>query len=461
MASLVFGRMHLIGCGGVGMAALAEALVDHGVSVTGSEVEDRPALPRLRELGCDVFRSHRAEHVRRADTVVYSTAVPHDNVELLEARRRGLAVVHRSTVLAELTRNRRAIAVAGTHGKTSTTSMLVTALTSAGSDPGFVLGGHLAGFGGGHRGTAPEFVFEADESDRSFLVYHPFATIITNIDSDHLNVYGNMDTLKAEFGAFARLVDPRGFVVMSADDRHSLDVVEKLRGDGVRVVTFGESRGADLLIGSIVESPDSVSFMVPGCQRVRLPVPGRHMAANAAAALLAATELGLSLAQATTRLGEYPGVARRFELKGAVGGVLVYDDYACHHTSIEASLRTLRTTADRGRLVAVVEPCRQYRVREFRREIAQALGVADVVAVLPVFGDGDAERSCLESAKLTDAIPLPARDKFFVGTVGEAVRGVVERVAPGDVVATLGAPGMARVAEGIVDALTAKPPEVR
>lgn len=442
------------------MAALAEALVDHGVVVTGSEVADRPVLPALRELGCTVFRTHQAEHVRHADTVVYSTAVPHDNVELLEARRRGLAVVHRSTVLAELTRNRRAIAVAGTHGKTSTTSMLVTALTLAGSDPGFVLGGHLAGFGGGHRGTAPEFVFEADESDRSFLVYHPFATIITNIDSDHLNVYGDMDTLKAEFRAFARLADPRGFVVMSADDGHSVEVAEKLRRDGVRVVTFGESRGADFVIGSIVESSDSVSFTVPGGLRVRLPVPGRQMATNAAAALLAATELGVSLEEAAAGLGRYPGVARRFELKGAVGGVAVYDDYACHHTSIEASLRTFRVCAGRGRLVAVVEPCRRYRVREFRREIAQALGIADVVAVLPVFGDADAQRSCRESAELTDAIPLPARDKFFAGTVGDVVRDVVERVAPGDVVVTLGAAGMARVGEGIVAALTAKRPEV-
>ncbi|GAB3362020.1 MULTISPECIES: UDP-N-acetylmuramate--L-alanine ligase [Amycolatopsis] len=451
------GRVHLVGCGGVGMASLAEALSLRGLRVSGSEIEDRPELARLRAAGCTIYTSHRESNLHSVDTVVYSTAVPPDNVELRAAAKRGIRVLHRSVALATLLQARFSVAVAGTHGKTSTAAMLVSALSAAGAVPEYVIGGRLANQSGAGAGETSTIVVEADESDGSFLTYQPDAVVITNIDTDHLDLYHDIDALTRAFSRFAEQVGESGFVVMPEDDRYCRRVARDLRAKGIRVRTFGDGPAADLPVRVDAELPGSVRFTARLSDQdeevLTVPVPGRHMAFNAAAALLTALELGASPVGAGLGIAQYPGVARRFEFKGAPRGIRVYDDYACHHTSIRASLTALRHTAEGGRLIAVVEPCRQYRMDQFQTEIADALSVADRVVVLPVFDSDDSFDHAAPSEALTSLVNLPDHDKFLARTPDAAARAVDAFARPGDLVVTLGAPGVARVAEQIVQTL--------
>jgi UDP-N-acetylmuramate--alanine ligase len=451
------GRVHLVGCGGVGMASLAEALCLRGLRVSGSEVEDRPELARLRAAGCTIHLGHSESNLHGVDTVVYSTAVPPDNVELRSAADRGIRVVHRSVALAALMEGRFSVAVAGTHGKTSTAAMLVSALSAAGVAPEYVIGGRLADQSGAGAGETSAIVVEADESDGSFLAYQPDAVVITNIDTDHLDLYRDLDTLARAFFGFAGRVSERGFVVMPEDDPYSRRVTRELRAKGIRVYTFSDGSPADLSVHVEGEFPDSVRFIARFPDQddapVEVPVPGRHMALNAGAAMLTAMRLGASQSGAILGITQYAGVARRFEVKGAPRGIRVYDDYACHHTSIRASLTALRRTAKGGRLIAVAEPCRQYRMDQFQTEIADALSVADRVVVLPVFDSDDSFDHAAPSEALRSLVSLPDHDKFLARTPDAAARAVDAFARPGDLVVTLGAPGMARVAEQIVQTL--------
>jgi UDP-N-acetylmuramate--alanine ligase len=302
------------------------------------------------------------------DTVVYSTAIPKDHLELEEARRRGLRVLHRSEALAAAMTGRRAIAVAGTHGKTTTTSMATLILQHAGLDPSFVIGGEISEVGSnGHHGTGEYFVVEADESDRSFLLYRPYAGIVTNIDADHLNTYGDLAGLQDAFAEFSRLVEPDGFIVTCADDPRTRELAKGLRAEGRAVHTYGEAEDADLRLTDIVSSVNGVRYVATvdgeALGEVTLPVPGRHLGLNSAAALLTAVRLGLSVESAVEALAAFPGVRRRFELKGTVGGVRVYDEYAYHPTSMTAALSTLREVAGDGRLIVVFQPYRVWRPR--------------------------------------------------------------------------------------------------
>jgi UDP-N-acetylmuramate--alanine ligase len=451
------GRVHLVGCGGVGMASLAEALCSRGLRVGGSEVEDRPELGRLRAAGCTIHTSHSESNLDGVDTVVYSTAVPPDNIELRTAAQRGIRVVHRSVALAALMEGRFSVAVAGTHGKTSTAAMLVSALSAAGAAPEYVIGGRLANQSGAGTGETSTIVVEADESDGSFLAYQPDAVVITNIDTDHLDLYRDIDTLARAFAGFAAQVSERGFVVMPEDDPYSRRVTRELRAKGIRVYTFSDGHLADLSIHVDYELPGSVRFTArfpdEDEEVITAPVPGRHMAVNAGAAILAATQLGASRSGAVLGITQYPGVARRFEFKGAPRGIRVYDDYACHHTSIRASLTALRHTAEGGQLIAVVEPCRQYRLAQFQKEIADALAVADRVVVLPVFDPDSSFDHAAESEELTALVNLPDDDKYLARTPDAAARAADRFARPGDLVVTLGAPGVARVAEQIAETL--------
>jgi UDP-N-acetylmuramate--alanine ligase len=455
------GRIHLVGVGGVGMSGLARLFLTRGLPVSGSELRQWPSLAGLRALGGTIHMSHDAANLDGVDTVVYSSAIPQDHVELVEARRRGLRVLHRSEALAAAMTGRRTVAVAGTHGKTTTTSMVTMVLQQAGADPSFVIGGEISEVGSGaHHGTGEHFVVEADESDRSFLIYRPYVSIVTNIEADHLNTYGDLATLEAAFVDFARLTDPDGYVITCADDPGGRRLAEALRAEGRRVWTYGESPDADLRLTEMVSSAQGVRYLAEiegrSLGELRLPVPGRHMGLNSAAAVLAAYLLGLPIEAAEAALGTFPGVRRRFERKGVADGVLVYDEYAYHPTSMTLALRTLREVAGDGRLIVVFQPYRLYRTRDLQAEIAAALGIAHELVLLEVFGPGELRAPGEGSVALIEAVPLPPDRKVFVEAWDDAPVEVARRARPGDVVVTMGAPPISLMGDQLLDALLAR-----
>jgi UDP-N-acetylmuramate--alanine ligase len=456
------GRVHLIGVGGVGMSGLARLLLTRGIPTSGSELKDWPALAGLRALGGTIHMRHEASNLDGVDTVVYSSAIPADHLELVEARARGLRVLHRSEALAAAMTGRRTIAVAGTHGKTTTTSMLTSILQHGGLDPSFVIGGEIAEVGSNaHHGTGPHFVAEADEHDRSFLNYRPHIAIITNIDADHLNTYGDLAGLADAFLAFARLTarEPDGLVVLCADDAPTRAVAERARAEGLNVQTYGEAEDATLRITDLRSDATSVSYraILDGADlgEFRLPVPGRHLGLNSAAAVLAAVRLGLPVRQVADALAVFPGVRRRFEFKGEARGVRVYDEYAYHPTAMTAALSTLREVAGDARLLVVFQPYRVYRTRDLRTEIATALAIADEVVVMEVFGPGETRGPGDGGIALTAAVDLPAERKVFVAAWEDVPAEVSRRARAGDVVVTMGAPPISLMGDELLAALAA------
>jgi UDP-N-acetylmuramate--alanine ligase len=453
------GTVHLIGVGGVGMSGLARLLLTRGIPTTGSELREWPALAALRALGGTVHMTHEAGNLDGVDTVVYSTAIPQDHLELVEARRRGLRVLHRSEALAAAMTGRRTIAVAGTHGKTTTTSMVTLILQHAGEDPSFVIGGEISEVGSNaHHGSGQYFVAEADESDRSFLLYRPHVSIITNIEGDHLNTYGDLDGLKAAFLEFGLLTDDDGFVVVCADDPGTTELIAGLRAAGRTVYTYGESADADLRISSIVTTALGVSYQAEFEGRplgeIHLALPGRHMGLNSAAAVLTVLKLGLPLSSVVEALTSFPGVRRRFERKGTVAGIRVYDEYAYHPTSVKAALETLREVAGNGRLIVVFQPYRVYRTRDLQTELAEGLAIADEVVVMEVFGPGEVRGPGEGGVALTAAIDLPADRKVFVPSWEDVSAEVVRRTREGDVVVTMGAPPISLLGDELLSVLS-------
>ncbi len=452
------GTVHLIGIGGVGMCGLGRLLLTRGVPVTGSELREWPQLAGLRALGGTVHMSHDESNLDGVDTVVYSTAIPQDHIELAEARRRGLRILHRSEALAATMVDRRAIAIAGTHGKTTTTSMTTLVLQHAGLDPSFVIGGEISEVGSnGHHGSGDLFVVEADESDRSFLRYRPHVSIITNIDADHLNTYGDMAGLAAAFLDFAKLTDASGFVVACADNEGTRDLTVKAREAGLTVYTYGEAEDADLRMTEVMPTGSGTRYLATlegkPLGEVSLPVPGRHMALNSAAALVTAAKLGVPVHSIVEALAAFPGVRRRFEHKGTAAGRRVYDEYAYHPTSMTAAMHTLRDVAGDGRLVVVFQPYRMYRTRDMESEIAAALALGDEAIILEVFGPGEVRGPGEGGVALTAAIDLPAAQKVFVPSWDDVAAEVVRRSRQGDVVVTMGAPPISLMGDTLIEAL--------
>jgi UDP-N-acetylmuramate--alanine ligase len=459
LAAEDLGRVHMIGVGGVGMSGLARLLLTRGVPVSGSELREWPSLASLRALGGTVFMRHEPSNLDGVDTVVYSTAIPSDHLELVEARRRGLRILHRSEALAAAMTGRRTIAVAGTHGKTTTTSMVTLVLQQAGLAPSFVIGGEISEVGSNaHHGTGEYFVAEADEHDRTFLLYRPHVAIITNVDADHLNTYGDMAGLEDAFVEFGGLTDPDGFIITCADNDGVRRVADRLRAMGRTVYTYGESPDADLRMSEIHSSASGVRYLATldnhPLGEFSLPVPGRHLGLNSAAAVLTALKLGLDAEVVAAALAGHPGVRRRFELKAIAGGVRVYDEYAYHPTSMTAALHTLREVAGEGRLIVVFQPYRVYRTRDLQTEIATALAIADEVLVMEVFGPGEVREPGEGGVALTAAIDLPEERKMFVPSWEDVPGEVVRRARAGDVVVTMGAPPISLMGEDLIEALT-------
>jgi len=451
------GAVHLIGVGGVGMSGLARLLLTRGIPVSGSELREWPALAGLRALGGTVHMTHRPENLDGVDTVVYSSAIPADHVELVEARRRGLRVLHRSEALAAAMTGRRTIAVAGTHGKTTTTSMATMILQHAGEDPSFVIGGEISEAGSNaHHGSGQYFVAEADESDRSFLLYRPHVAIVTNVDADHLNTYGDLAGLEDAFVEFAARVDPEGFVVTCADDPGAMRFAQRAAKERT-VYTYGTAEGADLRMTEVVTSAQGVRYRAAldgePVGEISLPTPGHHLGLNSAGAALVALKLGLPIQVIAEALAAFPGVRRRFELKGVVQGVRVYDEYAYHPTSMTFAMQTLREVAGDGRLIVVFQPYRVYRTRDFEKEIAAALSIADEAVIMEVFGPGEVREPGQGGVALTAAVSLPEDHKVFVPSWEDVPGEVARRARPGDVVVTMGAPPISLMGDELLGAL--------
>ncbi|MGZ4656481.1 MAG: UDP-N-acetylmuramate--L-alanine ligase [Blastococcus sp.] len=450
------GTVHFIGIGGAGMSGIARILLARGVPVSGSDRRDTPTLLALRALGARVEVGHDPAHVGEADTVVVSTAIRPDNPELSTARARGLRVLPRAVALAAVMAGRRSIAVAGTHGKTSTTSMLTVAVQTCGVDPSFAIGGDLNESGSNaHAGSGDVFVAEADESDRSFLLLSPFGAIVTNVEADHLDNYGDLAAVEAAFDRFLETVHPDGFVVVCADDPGAARL--RTVPAKARVRTYGRADDADLRLVDLHVAQEGTSFtaILDGqyLGRVQIQVPGEHMALNAAAALLAGLELGLPVGELVEGLARFGGVHRRFELKGSVGGVRVYDDYAHHPTEVSAQLRAARAVAGSGRLVVAFQPHLYSRTREFAEGFGQALGLADEVVVMEIYGAREDPVPGVTGAMVADAVPLPAERVLFEPSWSAAAPALASRARPGDLVLTMGAGDVSMVGPEVLEAL--------
>ncbi|TFV66264.1 UDP-N-acetylmuramate--L-alanine ligase [Blastococcus sp. CT_GayMR20] len=450
------GAVHFVGIGGAGMSGIARILLARGVRVSGSDRRDTPTLLALRALGAQVFVGHDAAHLAGADTVVVSTAIRPDNPELAAARAGGLRVLPRAVALAAVMAGRRSVAVAGTHGKTSTTSMLTVAVQACGVDPSFAIGGDLNESGSNaHAGEGDVFVAEADESDRSFLLLAPFGAVVTNVEADHLDNYGDLAAVEAAFDRFLATVHEDGFVVVCADDPGAA----RLAGvpTAARLRTYGFAPDADLRLSDLEVAPDATSYtaVIDGrvLGRVRIQVPGRHMALNSAAALLSGLELGLPAEGLIDGLARFGGVHRRFELKGTVGGVRVYDDYAHHPTEVSAQLHAARAVAGTGRLVVAFQPHLYSRTKEFAVGFGEALGLADEVVVMDVYGAREDPVPGVTGALVADAVPLPPGQVHFEPSWSAAAPALAARARPGDLVLTMGAGDVSMIGPEVLDAL--------
>jgi UDP-N-acetylmuramate--alanine ligase len=434
------GRVHFVGIGGAGLSGIARIMLRRGMTVSGSDQSDSATLAALRALGAEIHVGHDAAHVRDVDTVVVSTAVREDNPEYLLAVRHGLRVLPRSAALASVMAGKRTIAVAGTHGKTTTTSLLTVSLQAAGLEPTYAIGGELASTGtNADEGSGDLFVAEADESDGAFLVYSPYAAIVTNIDADHLDQWGTEEAYRAAFSDFLGRIDPTGFLVVWADSASTAGLAEEARRAGLRTITYGDSPGADWAATDLRTDGGTSTFTVAGQGEVRLQIPGLHYVQNALAALAVGTELGCAFDAMAGGLASFTGTRRRMELKGEAGGVRVYDSYAHHPREIAGDLQAARSIAGEGRVVVAFQPHLVSRTRIFGTQMGAALAAADEVLVLDVYLAREDADPDVTGRLVADAVPLPAARVAFMPDFDAVPAALAERARPGDIVLILGA----------------------
>jgi len=456
-------RVHFIGIGGIGMSGIAELLANLGYVVSGSDERRSAVTDRLASLGIRVSVGHDASHVGDADVVVISSAVRSTNPEVVEAGRRQIPVIPRAEMLAELMRLRYSVAVAGAHGKTTTTSMIALVLERAGLDPTAVIGGRLSAFGSNARlGRGDIMVAEADESDRSFLALFPTLAVITNIDHEHLENYGGFDDLQQAFVDFANKVPFYGGVVACVDDPNLAAVLPRMRR---RVVTYGlDSADADVTADDVVLGPLSVRATVklrsrgstPGAAlgAIGLSVPGRHNLLNALATIAVGLELGLSFDRIAAGLREFHGAERRFDVRGEPNGILVVDDYGHHPTEIAAVLAAARSL--NRRLIVAFQPHRFTRTASLMEAFGPALSTADHIVLTDIYAAGEAPIAGATLDALAAAIRRGVHVPLDVApTLDDVVAAVVRAARPGDVVLTLGAGSIGSVPERLIEALGA------
>ncbi|MGW1157933.1 UDP-N-acetylmuramate--L-alanine ligase [Streptomyces sp. NPDC002513] len=436
-------RPHFIGIGGAGMSGIAKILAQRGARVAGSDAKDSATAEALRALGVTVHIGHAAEHLADdATCVVVSSAIRADNPELTRAAELGIPVVHRSDALARLMDGLRPIAVAGTHGKTTTTSMLAVSLTELGLAPSYAIGGDLDAPGSNAlHGEGEIFVAEADESDRSFHTYAPEVAIVLNVELDHHANYASLEEIYESFQTFAGRIVPGGTLVITTDHEGARELTRRLDGS-VKTVTYGEAEDADVRILSVVPQglKSRVTVLLDGAELTfTVSVPGRHYAHNAVAALAAGVALGVPAAELATALAAYTGVKRRLQLTGEEAGVQVIDSYAHHPTEMTADLEAMRAAADGSRILVVFQPHLFSRTQELGKEMGEALALADASVVLDIYParedpvPGVTSELIIAAARAAGAEVRAVHDK---AEVPETVAGMAK---PGDLVLTMGA----------------------
>lgn len=450
------GRVHFIGIGGVGMSAVARIMVARGVTVSGSDAKDLPVMADLAAAGARIAVGYSPANLVDAQTVVAGSAIRPDNPELAAARSAGLPVIHRSEALAATMADDTVVTVAGTHGKSTTTSMITVLLQGAGLDPSFAIGANVPALGvNAAHGSSRIFVAEADESDGSFLNYRPQIAVVTNVEPDHLDYYGTAEAVYASFDRFTELLPADGVLVACADDAGASALARRtIERGNTRVILYGTSKDAQIKLHD--GGPGQVWVSTPaGRFAVELQVPGRHNALNAAAAFAVALELGVGPEAAAGALAHFSGASRRFELKGEGRGVRVYDDYAHHPTEVRAALSAARAVAGEHKVHVLFQPHLFSRTREFAREFAEALNAADTALVLDIYAAREDPVPGVSSQLIADHLGPGGR---LVGPDQEAVQAVLAAAEPGDIVLTTGAGDVTGYGPLIVEALNTESP---
>ena len=448
-------KIHFVGIGGIGMSGIAEVLINLGYQVSGSDLKESEITLRLASLGGTIAYGHRVENLADVDVVVTSTAVNQDNPEVQEANRRKIPVIPRAEMLAELMRMKHGIAIAGTHGKTTTTSMVATVLSHGDIDPTVVIGGRLDSIGSNAKLGQGEFlVAEADESDGSFLKLSPTIAVVTNVDEDHLDFYHDLDEIRATFIDFINKVPFYGVVILCLDDENLQGMIPEVKK---RLVTYGLTSQADFQATEIEHQADRTSFLVhyrgEALGRLNIRMPGRHNVLNALAAVAVGMELDLPFTVIAEGFQDFGGVQRRFQVKGEAQGVMVVDDYGHHPVEVKATLAAARAGWNR-RLVAIFQPHRYSRTEALFDDFTKAFNQADHIAVMDVYAAGEEPRPEVSAEKLADAISGHGHKSCcYTGDAVSTVEHLQAVLQPGDIVITLGAGNVWQVGEELLQQL--------
>ena len=448
-------HVHLVGVGGSGMSGLARIMISEGVNVSGSDSKNSSVISGLRALGVKTMLGHAPENILGADYLVFSSAISRSNPEVVEAQRVSIPRLSRAQALAILMSETKSVAVAGTHGKTTTTSMLTVALQSAGEDPSFAIGGVLTASGANaHKGSGLFFIAEADESDGSFVEYVPDGAVITNIEHDHVDFFATPEAVTAAFESFANTIPANGFLVYCRDDVGATSLAEKI--SHCKKLSYGTDLQADLRVDRVELLPAASSARVIwqglAVGTMKLQVPGFHNVLNAAGALTAGIALGVDPIELLTGLSTFMGAGRRFEFKGQVAGIRIIDDYGHHPTEKKVTLETAKRYATDGRVLVVFQPHRYSQTKAFTDNFASSLDLADEVWVLEVYGAGEAPLPGVSGSSIVRGMKNGKFEPNFLSVVNQAV----ESARAGDVILTLGAGDVSSLAPLIIESLSKK-----
>lgn len=449
-------HIHFIGIGGYGMSAIAKVLLEMGYKVTGSDVAMSALAQKLQQQGADIHIGHAPEKVKGADILVYSSAVADDDVELVEARRLNIEILHRSEMLARLLNERKGVAVAGAHGKTTTSSMIALVMEECAADPTYIIGGEIVNLGTNAKAGKSEYVVaEADESDGTFLQYHPAIAVVTNIEADHLENYdGDFANIKAAYVQFLSQLRPGGKAIVNADDVNIRELLPNIDGD---TITFGIEQQADYTAEDIQPDDRKISFMMKyqneELGRVQLSVPGIHNVYNAMATIISCLETGLSFTAVAAAILRFQGAKRRFQVMGEAQDILVVDDYAHHPTEIEATLKAARATGKK--IIAIFQPQRYSRTFFLLNEFSRAFAEADEVIITDIFAPaGEKQIEGVHSAALVDLIRQNSNaNAHYIADKETVIAELGARLEPGMLVITMGAGDIWKVAKALAEQL--------
>ena len=452
-------KIHFIGVGGAGMSGIARIMLAKGFSVSGSDKSDSAMLTALKALGAKIYVGHSAGNLEDAQLVIVSSAITESNPELVEANKKGLPIAARAVALAWLMSESTSVAVAGTHGKTTTTAMLTVALQSAGLDPSFAIGGTINTAGiNAHSGSGSIFVAEADESDGSFLAYKPTGAIITNVELDHVDHFADEEAVFAVFEDFISSIKEGGFLVACGDDSGVKTLLARIKRSDLKVYLYGKGSNNDFRIDQINLAPNSSRAIITVTGRkvgeLNLAVVGEHNLLNALAAFAAATAMGGSEEKLLSGLKAFTGTRRRFELKGEVGGVKVIDDYGHHPTEITVTLKAARNLTGPGRVIVIFQPHRYSRTAAFANQFASSLELADFTYLLEVYAASEKPISGVSS--LLIARQMNSEQVKFEPSMLQVVSDVVGMANSGDLILTLGAGDVSSLGDPILQELASR-----